>query len=1577
MPAIDPLADQVDLSSPYNNGLRVDHKGEPPITSSVVDGLTPPPPLYRTSMPVSNPEASNIPGDLEVDDSGQLLLRYLTENGVVKDLTEAFNVFAFESIPKIMSSRPLKLTNKKSGDITSFIFTNPRFTLPMRPSDDGEGSQVLMPRQARQEKRTYAATLEIDIEHQDEFGEMLDNTTSIAIADIPVMLGSGLDHLVEMGYTGDSLLAVGECKFDPFGYFIIRGQEKIILTQNKLRSNRILIYPDADGDIIGMFTSRSIKGQMPIQMYLDTDGTIRFNYSSLGTHKNGGQVMSRKKKNVQGKSVNQINKKMNTINIIQAFRVLGNNDPNFAWVEGQLMTDENGDLIKSNRFDDILKIISYIVSFIDPDWQSKAMMLLQASYLEAIGIADDYVDIYSKSLMKSRAQDSGNKVVGPEDRYLWTTIKEDINHDTVERIFTHIPMDHITPSYIQQEAEQLVVDDPIFAEVENGASSAELRTVMADKGYINQIIDDSMALGVRRRLISLLKNPDMYTNDPETNADNLMNEMLTDEFLYEIELRERTMVVKRKIMLLGLMTARYVEVMIGKRKPDDRDAIGNQRFVTGGKMMEQLFRQIWDEQINNLKKLMTKQGKFTIEWLRGKISANRPSVTNALRFAFSPNNWGPPSKAKQENITEILDRGDSQAAVYSHLLRINAPTNRRVKNSTVRSVKPSQMGYIDAVETPSGQAVGLVNNKAIACWISVHTNDGPVWNVIEEDIYPNRNSKVDRTSIALINGVPSGWCNAEDVRHLLVIARRNGEIPFDTSLVIEENALNIYTDGGRPTKPVLIMEDGIPLIAKKREVMENGKIVVRDMWGADFQVLLNNGLVEYQDQWELKMHGSLAYSIYQVSFIREDLIRNRNLLIQLEQDFNNLMKDILSLEPPTGITDKDINRTANELLSGNLDLENPQSVTIATWLRETDEISNSLSRIGKIRLNIKRMEVKQYTHMEMDPTAILGIMSSTLPKADRNPGPRNAFQCGMEKQAFAMNYSNPSHRFPTTGRYLSYPSRPILATQMQKMLGLDDMPFGETVVMAILTMPDNEEDGIVFKKEFLERGGFRYTLTHSTNVILTKKTYPRKHMNVTIRDDITKPIKALPGHRISDYHALDERGLPVPDSVVKQGDCLLCIVRRTIGISRALVEDENGRMVEKDQVDVVQKDISVYVKKGEGGIVDKVLVAETGDGDLSVTIRVRNTGIPQIGDKVATRQAQKSVISRIVPEADLPFTEDGMRPDVFLNPHSLPKRMTMGTLIEILVSKYGALAGERVNGTIFRPFELDSFRELLNTLYGYNMNGTEIMRNPINGETFPSQIMIGPIYYQLLKHQVEKKAQVRGGTGPVTITGQAVKGKKRGGGIQFGEGEKDAVLAYGAAHFARERLFTSSDPYTGAYCQDCDKMTMIDVVEELATCSTCSGNRLGSIFIPKTFGVLTQHISAIGVDMRIYRRKPEEKFEPLVRRTQYIQRPEIINQKRSIPVHRRPVVNDYDSTSESGYLRTEDFDPQPITETEDETEDLFETEEEDEHESKREHREEDEDLFMFDDENVELEWEDEFNDSEYSDDDEDLLLGLM
>ena len=759
-------------------------------------------------------------------------------------------------------------------------------------------------------------------------------------------------------------------------------------------------------------------------------------------------------------------------------------------------------------------------------------------------------------------------------------------------------------------------------------------------------------------------------------------------------------------------------------------------------------------------------------------------------------------------------------AAQSHLSRINTPTDRKDKNPNVRAIQISQLGYIDLVDTPSGGAVGLVKFKALTCWISVNRSSKTLWGLIDIPFVSHQYTN-GRPNILIINGHPAGWCDAEELRAEVLRLRRGLEIDFDITVGIDNYILYIYTDGSRPTRPLLIIgENDVPLIVEK------------NMWDSDFKTLLRAGIVEYIDPWENQLHNVIAPSVERIILIKEDLELNANLLAQSRIKLKELNR-ILAINTKPDVTIMDIRNKQEKMRGGNNQIIIPHEKEIEKWLNASSNVARVHDEISTFELIRTRLLKKKYTHVEMDPNAILGITASAIPHITNNPGPRNNFQCSMFRQAIGINYSNPAGRFGGTEKYLAYPTMPLSGTQMQSLLGLDTLPAGNNIIMAIMTTGTNEEDGITVKKEALERGLFTYTVLHSYNTVLKNTTGTSEiGRSTTIMDFLVKPTKPFPGHTIGNYSGLNERGIAEVDKLMSPGDCLIGVTRVTM---------ERGKSFESSRYE----DVSIYLRAYEEGIVDSVIVAKTPEKELSVTVRIRTVGRPIIGDKLALRSAQKSVIGGIVPERFLPFTSKGIVPDIILNPHSIPKRMTISTLIELVTSKYAAEAGERINSTAFKTFELDSFTEMLTTIYGYSGSGTESMTNPINGEIFPAEIFIGPSYYQLLKHQVQQKYQVRS-TGPVSrITGDAITGRKYHGGIRFGEMERDALIAHGSSHFLRERLLGGQ--FKTVFCSTCNIPSFGRLSGNVVICGHCESQELLTCNVPGTFKSLMNFVASIGI----------------------------------------------------------------------------------------------------------------------------------
>nr|QBK90930.1 MAG: DNA-directed RNA polymerase subunit beta [Pithovirus LCPAC201] len=1337
--------------------------GDGDVTELTSFNLIRPPPFVFVERSLLDPSLKNAPGKIVIDEMGNLLLKYLTFKGIVADQIANYDQFILRQIPQIIDSRKIKI-----GENRFARFFNPHIDLP-RELNESVISNIILPRMAREQKMTYSFTLYADLAEFDKEGRPYNKPYSrnVTLGEIPVMLGSVADHLRVRKMNGKQLLQVGECIQDPFGYFIIRGIERIILIQEKLRGNRILIFNDSDGDPNCQLTSVSTKGSTVVNIYQDKDGSFRLFYSLLAIERTKTPDENRRRETK--------NKGVKTIGVLEMIRLLGREYDKRAGNDG----------LELNNLE---KITNYILSYVREEWKKHVLIELMPSWVAAAGIGDDYRNIYSKSTIKKRWDrrvenaKRTNKLIDAQENpdNQWINTKTEILKGTLDRLFSHIGYDESI------DLEDML--DPIKSKSLNGA-------------------------------------------------------------------------ILPKIKLLSMMIAKFSEHIAGLRPIDDRDNWENKRLKTGGAMVGQLFRQLWndmiDETISKIEAKKKKRPNTEITVANIEMMVNHASITSGLKKSFVPNNWGAPKtktkfRRKQQNITDTLDRGQSILALQSHLTRINTPTDRKDKNPNVRAIQVSQLGYIDVVDTPSGGAVGLVKFKALTCWISVARSTNVLLDRITNFVSVKQQN--ERPNMFVINGYPGGWCNARRLREKVLVLRRNLTIDFDITVAIDYNVLYIYTDGSRPTRPLLIVgENGTPLIAD------------RNMWESDFKTLLAEGVVEYVDPWENRLHNVIGPSFQCLIFYRENLARNKSLLSQYQAQLPNLEQELVLHQRPPNVSQEAIDMkrktmqrravssaVARQFILGSDDTPEQfvlQSDNIEEWIVASNNLIQLQDQIGAVELNIWRLEKKRYTHVEMDPTSVLGVTASAIPHIGNNPGPRNNFQCSMFRQAIGINTSNPAGSYPTTDKFLAYPTRPLSGTQMQKFLGLEDLPAGNNIIIAVLTTGTNEEDAITVKKEALERGLFTYTVLHSYNIVL-QNTVGASETGTTkkIMDFLVKPVKPFPRHTADNYANLNERGIGMVDTLAIPGDCLVGVTRVT--------------MIKTGTTEIMEyEDVSIYLKAYEEGVIDSVLVAKTPEKDLSVTVRIRSVGRPIIGDKLSLRSAQKSVIGAVVPERFLPFTNKGIVPDIILNSHALPKRMTMSTLIEIVTSKYAAEAGERINSTAFRTFELDAFGELLETIYGYSRLGTEMMRNPISGEIIPAEIMIGPSYYQLLKHQVQQKHQARS-TGPRNrITGAAAKGRSMQGGIRFGEMERDSVIAHGAAHFLQERLF--SGKFKTAFCVKCEMISVGKLMEETIKCSHCDSQELLSCTIPGSFKSLMNNIAAMGINITAQLR---EKVESVVQK---------------------------------------------------------------------------------------------------------------
>ncbi|KAF2196917.1 beta and beta-prime subunits of DNA dependent RNA-polymerase [Delitschia confertaspora ATCC 74209] len=435
------------------------------------------------------------------------------------------------------------------------------------------------------------------------------------------------------------------------------------------------------------------------------------------------------------------------------------------------------------------------------------------------------------------------------------------------------------------------------------------------------------------------------------------------------------------------------------------------------------------------------------------------------------------------------------------------------------------------------------------------------------------------------------------------------------------------------------------------------------------------------------------------------------------------------------------------------------------------------------------------THVEYDPTNILSILANMTPFSDFNQSPRNMYQCQMGKQSMGTPGTALRYRTDNKTYRLQTGQTPVVRPPLHNEYGLDNFPNGTNAVVAVISYTGYDmDDAMILNKSAHERG-FGHGTIYKTKVCDLEEGSRRSRGSKAV----SKLFGFAPGGlvRAEWREKLDDDGWPLIGAEIKQGDIMAAW--HTVSFDPA-----TGEYVNQDG----QTQFFKY-KEDETAFVEEVRIIGSENGSepcTKISVKLRVPRSPVIGDKFSSRHGQKGVMSQKWPAIDMPFSESGIQPDVIINPHAFPSRMTIGMFVESLAGKAGALHGLAQDSTPFRFDEqntaVDFFGHQLMKA-GFNYFGNEPMYSGITGQELAADIYIGVVYYQRLRHMVNDKYQVRT-TGPInSLTGQPIKGRKKGGGIRVGEMERDALLAHGTAFLLQDRLMNCSDYTKAAICRAC------------------------------------------------------------------------------------------------------------------------------------------------------------------------------
>ena len=479
------------------------------------------------------------------------------------------------------------------------------------------------------------------------------------------------------------------------------------------------------------------------------------------------------------------------------------------------------------------------------------------------------------------------------------------------------------------------------------------------------------------------------------------------------------------------------------------------------------------------------------------------------------------------------------------------------------------------------------------------------------------------------------------------------------------------------------------------------------------------------------------------------------------------------------------------------------------WVRTCVEYIDA-SETETLRIALTKDEVTSHSHHEIHPSMLVGHMAGTIPLSDHNQSPRNTYQSAMGKQSMCVYASNFAKRLDKNAYVLCSISRPIVETRSMNILKMQEMPFGMNAVVAIACYGGyNQEDSIIMNRSAVNRGLFRglyYTMYKD-----------EEHRNVTSgrEEKFMRPQKHnTRKFKNTSYAAVNENGIPILHATIGEEDVVI------------------GKVVNlrHDTAGYTFRDASTTHKNAESGRIDGVWQDKNSDGYPFVKVRVVSERIPQIGDKFSSRHGQKGTVGMLMDEQDMPFTGSGLRPDLIMNPHAVPSRMTIAQLMECIFGKICVRKGTLGDGTPYSHLKVEELRAQMLEM-GMHPYGNEILYNGQTGEMMKAEIFMGPTFYQRLKHMVIDKKHSRARGPIVSLTRQPCEGRSRDGGLRVGEMERDCMISHGAAAFTKERLMDVSDPFTTGICKTCGTLAIVNPQEGIYSCGSC-GNQTD--FVQKT-----------------------------------------------------------------------------------------------------------------------------------------------
>jgi DNA-directed RNA polymerase II subunit RPB2 len=721
------------------------------------------------------------------------------------------------------------------------------------------------------------------------------------------------------------------------------------------------------------------------------------------------------------------------------------------------------------------------------------------------------------------------------------------------------------------------------------------------------------------------------------------------------------------------------------------------------------------------------------------------------------------------------------------LRRINTPIDKSGKLIPPRKLHPTSWGFLCPAETPEGGSVGVVKNLSYMTHISTSSNSDALYEYVKpyvmtlDVMHASANGPLSSLVKLYVNGAWLG--NVADpvmVYNMLKEKKHKGIINIYTSIIfdIRRKEIRICNDAGRLMRPLLRVQNNKLVVTPA--VIERIKKLELTWDDLLTDCKLDEAIIEYVDA--------------------------------AEQNFSMI-----------AMTPSDLPSTVGA---------GPTSTVGAgpTGAGPTSAERAAHTSTGPTKADGLHYK---YTHCEIHPSTLFGILASCIPFPEHNQSPRNTYQCAMGKQAMGMYVTNYDMRMDKTAYVLTYPMRPLVETRIMNMIELNQIPSGCQVIVAIMTHSGyNQEDSILFNKGSIDRGLFQATIYH------TEKDEDKKingDEEIRCKPDKTK----TKGMRFGNYDKVNENGVIPENTLVENRDI---IIAKVVPIKDA----------RNDHTKVIKyEDQSKIHRTTEETYVDKNYINRNGDGYNFCKVRLRTIRKPIIGDKFSSRHGQKGTIGNIIPECDMPCTASGIKPDLIINPHAIPSRMTIAQLKETVLGKTLLQLGLFGDGTSFGKFDVKDICKELQKV-GYESNGNEVMYNGLTGEQIETSVFLGPVFYQRLKHMVSDKQHSRSIGPMVNLTRQPAEGRSKDGGLRFGEMERDCMCSHGASRFTKGRIYDASDAFSVHVCKKCGMIASYNDEKHIHLCKMCENRTdFDYVELPYACKLMFQELMTMNIAPRI------------------------------------------------------------------------------------------------------------------------------